>query len=147
MRNSRLSSTAQQNRLLVKIYHEARKHAIGAVRQEDVEDVVQDVVIHCQVKLRSRAWIERPRNVRAFVRKLVRDAVADRRRRQTRDDENGRQYLGAGNAFEPEWVTPGHEWHEEDIVEFQLDSCHGSADWLTTWCGWKASPTRPWPGD
>ena len=121
MPTSRLRSEADQDRLLIRIYKQSRKFAIGAVREEDVDDVVHDVVLHCQAKLRSGAWTERPRNVQAFVRKLVRDTIADRRRREKCDDENAAEYSRIQRAFVPEWMAPDHDWREEDIVEFQME--------------------------
>jgi RNA polymerase sigma-70 factor (ECF subfamily) len=116
-----LRSEADQDHLLTRIRRMSRKFAIGAVDPQDVEDVVHDVAANCLLRLRSGELAEEPRNLQAYVRKLVRARIADRLESQEIMDEHDGEHLRIRRLTKPAWMSPDCEWTEEAIVAFQHD--------------------------
>jgi RNA polymerase sigma-70 factor (ECF subfamily) len=120
MSDSSLHPEATQDELLISIYNHALAACARRARTEDLADVAGDVVADCTEQVRSGTW-KGPNNLKAFVRKLVKDKIADRRRKQLMDDEHDAQFLSDITASDPEWMAPAREWDEHEIGALQDD--------------------------
>jgi DNA-directed RNA polymerase specialized sigma24 family protein len=118
---SALRSKAGQRRLLFAIGHNARRFAMGKVDDQDIEDIVGDIVLHCLRKIRSRKWRRVPANVQALVRKLTSDRIADVRRRRRVQNGLTREFLRGARPTDRHWMSADCGWDETSIDAFQAE--------------------------
>ena len=118
---SALRSKVGQKRLLLAIQDNARRFAMGAVPDEDVEDIASDVVLGCLRKIRSGEWTRLPKNVQALVRKLTADRIADVRRGRKVQNGLTREFLRRSLGTDREWMSPDPAWNDSSIDEYQAE--------------------------
>jgi RNA polymerase sigma factor (sigma-70 family) len=112
-------SEVDQDRLLLEIYDLLPRFVMLKVREEDVDDVVQDIATDCLVKLRTGVWTEWPENIHGLAWTLVKNHVIDRRRRSSARDEYDAEHLHDRAARHPAWASPVHASDDQAIHEFQ----------------------------
>lgn len=97
--------------LLTSISNRARRIAHAMVRADtadaaDAEDLAQDVVLECLVRLRSGKLWTRPASLAAFVRRRVRSRAIDllrrKKHRAARNAEHARELMESVHA----WMSP-----------------------------------------
>jgi RNA polymerase sigma factor (sigma-70 family) len=120
MSDTLLLTEADQDRVLLEIYSLSRAFLRGKVAKQNIDDAVHDIATDCLIKLRTGVWTEAPDNMQAFVRKLVRDYVIDRRRKRVPREEHDAEHLRAREAMPPAWVLPDRpDDDEESIADFR----------------------------
>jgi RNA polymerase sigma-70 factor (ECF subfamily) len=118
MTSSLLRTEAEQDQLLLDIYELSRRFAVLKLETHEVDDFVQDLALHCLIRLRTGVWKHAPENVHGFVWKLVKNAVASHCRRLTREDAFQEVYATHQDDIVPEWVSPDRSADEEVLSSF-----------------------------
>lgn len=107
--------------LLLSVYTIAREYAGSVLRCDSPEDLAQDVVLECLVRLRAGAWQLDPSRLAGFVRRVAKrrsiDALRRQQRRAVRDAEHAREVSESSRV----WMSP-----ELAIEEQELANLHAS---------------------
>ena len=121
MDNSLPRRIPPQERLLIRIADLAWREAFHRGGPEFAEDLAQDVVLECLVKVRTRRGRLTGRTLKGFVRQVVRrrwlDSLRLARRRATREEEHAREATGGPRL----WMSP-----ELKLVDAELTHFHES---------------------
>ena len=95
----------QEEHLLLQIAILARRRAREMVDPDVADDVAQDVVLECLVKMRENAWCY-PASLAGLVRQMVQRRTVDVYRRDRRRGERSAVHLGTSKASPPSWMQP-----------------------------------------
>lgn len=110
------STDAAHDALLVEIAALARRIARRVVRT-DPDDVAQDVVLECLMKMRAGEWTADRASLSGLVRRMVRgravDSVRRQRRREERETEHGRVVSESPHA----WMSPELTNEAQELTE------------------------------
>jgi DNA-directed RNA polymerase specialized sigma24 family protein len=113
-------SNADQDRLLLRIYHLTRQYAQEMVlRSQDVEDVVQEIAERCLITLRARRWRYAPRDFDLFVRVMVWNHIQKRRRSGRALAKYEMEHFLARANTQTEWMCADPSINEATIDALQ----------------------------
>ena len=103
-------------RLVVEIASLARRFAIDIVKKDATEDIAQDVVLQCLMKIRAGRWRIDPADLADFVRRVVRRRAVDLwRRSQARKQRDAEYALETQDS--PTWMSPELAYEERELAE------------------------------
>lgn len=101
--------------LVIEIQRLARRFAAKRVPSETADDIAQDVVLECLVKLRAGQWTVRHKDLSDFVRKVVRRRIADWLRRCDRERARNVEYAHELEERECAWMSPEQEYEAREL--------------------------------
>jgi RNA polymerase sigma factor (sigma-70 family) len=112
------ASPADDEELLLYITRLARRVARRLVAVHDVDDVAQDVVLECLVKLRNGYWVSDPSSTAKLVRSIAKRRALDCLRRQKRQDARDAEHDRTLSESVHAWMSPdlSHEVRELNEV-------------------------------
>lgn len=111
---------------LVRIAAYARRFAtclaiIADIEEEGVvDDIAQDLVLECLMRVRSGEWGDGPRSVKAFVRTAVRKRVVDYLRRGYHREERDAEHLREISEGTHAWMAPDLVMDALDLPKFYV---------------------------
>jgi RNA polymerase sigma factor (sigma-70 family) len=112
-----LRTEAAQNELLMEIAQLAQRFARELVARDLADDVAQDVVLECLVKLREHSWTADTSSIPGLIRSMVRrrsiDCLRRTQRREGRDPEHAGDLL---DGVRP-WMSPEAASDERELTD------------------------------
>lgn len=107
--------------ILVTVTRLARRFARRLVRREDVDDIAQETVLECLIKLRNGYWVPEESALPVFVRHMVWRRSVDRLRRAQRRDVREREHHREVQESVHAWMSPSlaQESRELDALHEQ----------------------------
>lgn len=118
MDTSTPSNELTEDRLLVEISRFARRFARELVSADRAEDVAQDVVLTCLIKLRSRRLAIDPASLAALVRQMTRQRAIDCLRASRRGDKRDADYARKSLGITHAWMSPELVFDTEELSAF-----------------------------
>lgn len=119
MDNSLPRRIPPQERLLIRIADLAWQHASHLGGADFADDLAQDVVLECLVKVRTRSGRLTARTLNAFVRQVVRrrwlDSLRLAHRRATREQEHSRETTNGTRL----WMSPELTLVDAELARFR----------------------------
>jgi RNA polymerase sigma-70 factor (ECF subfamily) len=103
-------------RFVAEVYRVASKCARRLARAGDAEDIAQDVVLKCLLRLRNNRW-RMDRSPNALVSSITRRTCKNRKRNDERRESRDAQYLAERTAVAPAWMNPAQANDEEKDCE------------------------------
>lgn len=120
---ARLSLLDQEEQLLLEIAALARRRAREVLEPDVADDVAQDVVLECLVKVREGAWCH-PASLAGLVRQMVLRRTVDVYRRARRRAERSAVHLSESKAGPPSWMQPDLALEELEYTELRANVLH-----------------------
>ena len=90
---------------VAEVYMVAARCARRLASADDAEDIAQDVVLKCLLRLRSHRW-RMDRSPNALVSSITRRTCTNRKRDDARRESRDAQYLAERTAVAPAWMNP-----------------------------------------
>jgi RNA polymerase sigma factor (sigma-70 family) len=109
--------TADDEALLSAISALAHAYARKLLPKADAEDVAQDVVLECVIRLRAGKWVIERSSLEALVKRMVRRQRVDEVRARHRRDEREHEHALSDSQRSPGWMTPDVQLEEDEIAE------------------------------
>jgi RNA polymerase sigma factor (sigma-70 family) len=109
------AADAATERVLLEVAQLARRFAKGVVRREDVEDVAQEVVLECLIKLRNGYWVPGETSTASLVRNMIHRRGVDRLRRAQRRDEREADHCRDLRESVHAWMSPAVAMEEREL--------------------------------
>jgi RNA polymerase sigma factor (sigma-70 family) len=104
--------------LIVQIASLAREFAMIIVAKDRADDIAQDVVLQCLVKIRAGAWRADAAELPVFVQRVVRRRAVDLLRRSRARNERQAAYVREMHATHHTWMSPELTYEERELREF-----------------------------
>ena len=120
---ARFSLLDQEEHLLLEIHALARRRARKVLEPDVADDVAQDVVLECLVKMRDGAWC-RPVSLAGLVRQMVLRRTVDVYRRDRRRAERSAVHLSQSKASPPSWMQPDLALEELEYTALRASVLH-----------------------
>jgi RNA polymerase sigma-70 factor, ECF subfamily len=102
--------------LLVEISAIAHREAKRIVGSADAEDVAQDVVLECLIRLRRGAWAIHPSSLGALVKCMVQRQCLDRLRASGRRAEREAEHASGLADRTPAWMSADVALDEDEMA-------------------------------
>lgn len=110
-------AACSEAQLLMDVATLARRFAGKYMCTHDAEDLAQDVVLECLIRMRAGKWkpiISLGAFVRAMVWRRRTDSLRQRERRTSRDAEHARALTESVHT----WMSPEHALEERELLSF-----------------------------
>lgn len=103
-----VSTWGTEAQLLITVRCIAHRIASAILRDalEDAEDMAQDVVLECLLKIRAGRWYTGPDAIKPLVRWLIRRRIIDRRRWRLGEERRDFHHLRELMKQRREWMSP-----------------------------------------
>ena len=101
------------------------------VARDVADDIAQDVVLECLLKVRAGRWRVAREALGAFVRRLVRRRAVDWLRRSQRRSERNAEHAREIRESTHAWMSPDLASEERELAEFHDRALAKSASRLS----------------
>jgi hypothetical protein len=113
----------QEEALLLQIAALARRRAREVVEPDVADDIAQDVVLECLVKMRAGGWCN-PLSLAGLIRQMVLRRTVDVYRRDRRRAERSAVHLSESTGTPPSWMQPDLALEEVEYTELRDNVLH-----------------------